>query len=210
MRRTAYFTLPLLLLFFTGCADQATAPELDVTASFAKKVKPPPDPPPPEDPVDPMILFSEYGGRRVGYVLSFMDTDGNREMALSGGEAIEGTEARWAPSGTQFVFTRGISIRKAPDEHHIMIGTLDDASGEWGVQRLMVSSPRAFYPTGPIKAGFSSTWPGISGPSDRMVPVRLKSPSMGTSPTPPDGPPMVRRSWPTCTTVRSGAFGFIP
>jgi len=38
MRRITCLTLPLLLLFFTGCADQTTAPDLDVTASFAKVI----------------------------------------------------------------------------------------------------------------------------------------------------------------------------
>jgi len=60
MRPIALFTLPLLLLFLvTGCADQATAPELDVTASFAKGGKGKPDKPKPgDDPGDPLKFIS--------------------------------------------------------------------------------------------------------------------------------------------------------
>ncbi len=59
MRRIALFILPLLLLFFTGCADQATAPDLDVTASFARGGGGKPDKPKPgDDPGDPLVFIS--------------------------------------------------------------------------------------------------------------------------------------------------------
>jgi hypothetical protein len=59
MRRIACFTLPLLLFFFIGCADQATAPELDLTASFAKPSgKPDGEKPGGGDPPGPLKFIS--------------------------------------------------------------------------------------------------------------------------------------------------------
>jgi Tol biopolymer transport system component len=57
MRRLSFLFLPLILLLVTGCSDQTTAPDLDLTASFKK----PPRPPPTPEPASPRIAFSDEG-----------------------------------------------------------------------------------------------------------------------------------------------------
>ena len=76
MRRLTYFTLPVLLVLLTGCADQATAPDMDVNASFAKggKKHPKPPPNPSGDPANPVISF--LGGSLRNPALQVMDADG--------------------------------------------------------------------------------------------------------------------------------------
>jgi hypothetical protein len=56
MRRLTVFSVPLVLLLLVGCADQTTAPDLDLTVAFAKPPKPP-KPPKPEDPPDDPLVF---------------------------------------------------------------------------------------------------------------------------------------------------------
>lgn len=147
MRRFRYLFIPLAVFLLDGCADQVTTPTPDLVASAKKPPRPPEPPEPPAaDPVDPDLLFAEYGGRKVGLILSFMDTEGARTNVLDGGDPVEGYSARWAPSGVRFVFAREIPIRRAPSEYRIMIGSLNAGSGSWTVQDLEVLQSRAFAP----------------------------------------------------------------
>ncbi|MFH1765232.1 MAG: hypothetical protein ABIF09_13670 [Gemmatimonadota bacterium] len=98
MRRVACLTLPLLFLFFTGCADQTTAPDIDVTASFAKGGggKPPKpgggDPPAPAKPV-----ISFLGGSLRHPALQVMDADGGNKTAIYNGADF--MHSSWSPLG---------------------------------------------------------------------------------------------------------------
>ncbi len=60
MRLLAVLTLPLLFLSLTGCTDQPTVPDMDLTASYARGGggKPEKPPKPGDDPGDPLAFIS--------------------------------------------------------------------------------------------------------------------------------------------------------
>jgi hypothetical protein len=106
MRRLSLFTLPLLFLFFTGCADQPTSPDLELTASFGK-VKPCQPWPscnnddPGGDPptvANPVLAFDAGSHRNKGG-LWVSDADGGNKAQIYniGGGAY--FHPAWSPNG---------------------------------------------------------------------------------------------------------------
>ena len=104
---SSFSPLPLLFLFLTGCADQATAPDVDVTASFAK-VKPCQPWPscnnddPGGDPptmANPVLAFDAGNHRKKGG-LWVSDADGGNKTQIYniGGGAY--FRPAWSPNGT--------------------------------------------------------------------------------------------------------------
>jgi hypothetical protein len=92
MRYLTYLALPLLLLIFFGCADQTTAPDVDL---FAPNKKPPPPPPDPVGDANPVIAFESGGpGARALWV---MEADGSNktEIVVPGNYFIPS----WSPLG---------------------------------------------------------------------------------------------------------------
>jgi Tol biopolymer transport system component len=93
MRKCALFTLPLLFLFLTGCADQATAPDVDLTASFAKGGKPSKPGGDPPAPPNPAIAYSDGG-------LWVADEDGsNKTLIFDPDLGGWNVQPAWSPLG---------------------------------------------------------------------------------------------------------------
>ena len=90
MKRLTCFVLPMIMLAFFGCADQATAPEPDLFATLKKPPKPPPIPDPPEE-ANPFIAYESRDALWV------MDEDGgNPTKILDTGPFVIPS---WSPVG---------------------------------------------------------------------------------------------------------------
>jgi hypothetical protein len=85
----------LVLFLFVGCADQPTAFDPDLTASFAKPGKPP-KPPPPGETAAPEISFAAGCGRAD--CLWVVDADG--ENATSIYQGSPDLHSSWSDQGT--------------------------------------------------------------------------------------------------------------
>jgi hypothetical protein len=93
MRKTLLFTIPFLMLSLSSCADQTTAPEMDLTASFKKPPKPPEPPPPSGDPANPRIAYSDDG-------LWVADEDGaNKTLIYDPDLGGWNVQPAWSPLG---------------------------------------------------------------------------------------------------------------
>ena len=76
MRRIVSIPILPLLLLFTGCADQATAPEIEIEPAAAFK-KPPKPPPPPDDALVFISIETSVHPLAGAFTCAVEDADGN-------------------------------------------------------------------------------------------------------------------------------------